>query len=245
MILPLRSPFCRRIRISSRCPNRLPLPRCRCILSGCRAGRCRGRSRCRCRPGRRRAVRAMAALGGRAGAALLRRRPLPGLGAGPRRYRYKEKWVSGSPPRGRLCPPLPTPRTALHPLFSRSPSCSPLQPLSPPPLLCSSFHRSPAVPSSLSPISPPHSGYASAAPCSISLLPLMPLLSLFHTSLHPLYVPISPQPLCNCTLLIASFACLIAPYSTPSPVAPVILLRMQTFPSLHAHPVSPAPFSHS
>ncbi|KAK2543458.1 hypothetical protein Q9966_003231 [Columba livia] len=49
----------------------------------------------------------MAALGGRAGAALLRRRPLPGLGAGPRRYRYKEKWAA-------TAPRIPPTRLALH-----------------------------------------------------------------------------------------------------------------------------------
>ncbi|XP_065512476.1 5-methylcytosine rRNA methyltransferase NSUN4 [Caloenas nicobarica] len=49
----------------------------------------------------------MAALGGRAGAALLRRGPLPGLGAGPRRYRYKEKWAA-------TAPRIPPTRLALH-----------------------------------------------------------------------------------------------------------------------------------
>ncbi|XP_074953820.1 5-cytosine rRNA methyltransferase NSUN4 isoform X2 [Phalacrocorax aristotelis] len=52
----------------------------------------------------------MAALGGRgrAAAALLRRgTPPPGLGAGPRRYRYKEKWAA-------TAPRIPPTRLALH-----------------------------------------------------------------------------------------------------------------------------------
>ncbi|CAN0275508.1 unnamed protein product [Bubo scandiacus] len=51
----------------------------------------------------------MAALGGRgrAAAALLRRGPPPGLGPGPRRYRYKEKWAATTPR-------IPSTRLALH-----------------------------------------------------------------------------------------------------------------------------------
>ncbi|KAM6305660.1 5-cytosine rRNA methyltransferase NSUN4 [Aegotheles albertisi] len=51
----------------------------------------------------------MAALGGRgrAGAALLRRGPPPGLVPGPRRYRYKEKWAA-------TAPRIPPTRLALH-----------------------------------------------------------------------------------------------------------------------------------
>ncbi|KAM6199955.1 5-cytosine rRNA methyltransferase NSUN4 [Sarcoramphus papa] len=52
----------------------------------------------------------MAALGGSgraAAAALLRRGPPPGLGPGPRRYRYKEKWAA-------TAPRIPPTRLALH-----------------------------------------------------------------------------------------------------------------------------------
>ncbi|XP_054689574.1 5-methylcytosine rRNA methyltransferase NSUN4 isoform X1 [Grus americana] len=50
----------------------------------------------------------MAALGGRAAVTLLLRRgPPPGLGPGPRRYRYKEKWAT-------VAPRIPPTRLALH-----------------------------------------------------------------------------------------------------------------------------------
>uniref|UniRef100_A0A663EML6 Uncharacterized protein n=1 Tax=Aquila chrysaetos chrysaetos TaxID=223781 RepID=A0A663EML6_AQUCH len=51
---------------------------------------------------------ALGAGGGRAAAALLLRRRGPaGLGAGPRRYRYKEKWAA-------TAPRIPPTRLALH-----------------------------------------------------------------------------------------------------------------------------------
>ncbi|XP_037259695.1 5-methylcytosine rRNA methyltransferase NSUN4 isoform X1 [Falco rusticolus] len=49
----------------------------------------------------------MAALSGRAAAALLRRGPPPGLAPGPRRHRYKKKWAT-------TAPRIPATRLALH-----------------------------------------------------------------------------------------------------------------------------------
>lgn len=88
---------------------------------------------------------ALGAAGGRAAAALLRRRgpgePPAGLGAGPRRYRYKEKWVSVS--RSRSLHPITPPLHHSGP--SRSPNCVPAP--------CPRFHS--AIPGPEPPPPPP------------------------------------------------------------------------------------------